>query len=129
VAFDKTGTLTEGKPAVVAVLSADAPGAVHEDELLGLAASLQATSSHPLALAVLAKARERGIVATPAREATALPGRGLQGSVDGRALALGSARLLQELGAHAGQLADDAARLQADGRTVSWLLASEEGVW
>src|SRR5690606_36123460 len=69
IAFDKTGTLTEGKPAVVAVLPAAGKGDGREDELLRLAASLQATSSHPLALAVLAKARERGLVATTAREA------------------------------------------------------------
>ncbi len=129
VAFDKTGTLTEGKPAVVAVLSADGPGAAEEARLLGLAASLQATSSHPLALAVLAKARERGLAIAPAREAVALPGRGLQGTVEGRLLALGSARLLQELGASPGRLADEAARLQADGRTVSWLVRSEQGGW
>ena len=129
IAFDKTGTLTEGKPAVVAVLPAAGKGDGREDELLRLAASLQATSSHPLALAVLAKARERGLVATTAREAVTLPGRGLQGTVDGRVLALGSARLLQELGAPSGGLADEAARLQAAGRTVSWLLAREEGGW
>ncbi len=129
VAFDKTGTLTEGKPALVAARSADGAGAVREDELLALAASLQATSSHPLALAVLAKARERGLAVTPAREAVALPGRGLRGTVDGRALALGSARLLAELGAPAGGLAEEAARLQADGRTVSWLLASAQDGW
>lgn len=129
VAFDKTGTLTEGKPAVVAVVSADGAGAAHEDDLLGLAAALQASSSHPLALAVLAKARERRLEVTAAREATALPGRGLRGSVDGRLLALGSARLLQELGAQADRLADDATRLLEAGRTVSWLLASDQDGW
>jgi Cu+-exporting ATPase len=129
VAFDKTGTLTEGKPALVAALSADGGGASREDALLALAASLQATSSHPLALAVLAKARERGLAVTPAREAVALPGRGLRGTVDGRDLALGSARLLAELGAQAGKLAAEAERLQADGRTVSWLLASAQDGW
>jgi Cu+-exporting ATPase len=129
VAFDKTGTLTEGKPSVVAVLPADGGGVVAQDELLGLAAALQATSSHPLALAVVAHARERGLGVKPAVEATALPGRGLRGKVDGRVLALGSSRLLEELGADAGVLAGEAARLQDDGRTVSWLLVSEQDGW
>src|SRR5690606_20930517 len=134
-AFDKTGTLTEGKPAVVAIVPADADEAAAQDErpapdaLLAQAAALQATSSHPLALAVLAKAHELGVPVAPAVDAAALPGRGVRGSVQGRLLALGSGRLREELGAEPGRLADEATRLQEAGRTVSWLMAQEQGAW
>ncbi len=119
VAFDKTGTLTEGKPALAAVEAA--PG-VERAEVLRLAAALQRTSTHPLALAVLDRVRAERIAVPAARQARALPGRGVEGEVGGRAVALGSTRLLQELGVDAGALAGAAARLEAQGRTVSWLV-------
>jgi Cu+-exporting ATPase len=119
VAFDKTGTLTEGKPALAAALPA--PG-VARDDVLRLAAALQATSSHPLALAVLDVVRAEHLAVPPAQGAKALPGRGVEGVVQGQAVLLGSTRLLRELGLAAGALAADAERLQNDGKTVSWLL-------
>ncbi|MFT3718475.1 heavy metal translocating P-type ATPase [Pseudorhodoferax sp.] len=119
VAFDKTGTLTEGKPALVAVQPAAGRDA---DEVLRLAAALQARSSHPLALAVLQRAQQQGLALPPAEDAGALPGRGVQGRVDGRPLALGSTRLLRERGIAAGPLAAEAERLEHEGRTVSWLI-------
>lgn len=119
VAFDKTGTLTEGRPALVAVEAADGSSA---DEVLRRAAALQATSDHPLAHAVLEKARAQGVPVAPAGDAQALPGRGLEGTVDGTRLALGSTRLLRELGVEPQGLAVVAARLEGEGRTVSWLI-------
>ncbi|HCE07902.1 MAG TPA: copper-transporting ATPase, partial [Oxalobacteraceae bacterium] len=77
VAFDKTGTLTEGKPAVVAVEGATLP----EQEVLALARALQQFSDHPLAKAVEAEASRRGADLRPARNAKALPGRGVQAEV------------------------------------------------
>ncbi len=124
VAFDKTGTLTAGRPGVVAVRPATG---ITGDELLRLAAALQQASEHPLARAVLAEATGRGLAWTSALDAQALPGRGLQAHVDGRLLALGSPRLLQESGADPGALAGDAAALAAEGRTVSWLLEMGTG--
>lgn len=114
VAFDKTGTLTVGQPTLSAVLPADGLG---RDEVLQLAAALQRSSSHPLALAVLAEAQ--GLPILPVEQARALPGRGVEGLVQGRQLALGSARLAQERGVavHA-----EAQRLEAEGHTVSWLI-------
>jgi P-type Cu+ transporter len=100
VAFDKTGTLTVGQPALAAVLPAEG---VARDELLQLAAALQRASSHPLAL----------------------PGRGIEGIVQGRRLSLGSARLAQEMRVDAGALANDAQRLEAEGHTVSWMIEGE----
>lgn len=119
VAFDKTGTLTEGKPALVAV--EPAPG-VARDELLRLAAALQQASEHPLARAVMASAHQAGFDVPAARNARALPGRGLEGEVGEARLALGSKRLLAESGVNAGALAARALSLESEGRTVSWLV-------
>jgi len=122
VAFDKTGTLTEGRPAVVAVLAA---AGVSEDEVVRLSAALQRSSSHPLAVAVTARAE--GLPVPEAVDAAALPGRGVEARVDGMRLALGSSRLLKELGAEPGTLAGEAHRLADEGRTVSWLLRRDDG--
>ncbi len=119
VAFDKTGTLTEGRPALARL--EPAPGLAH-DEVLALAAALQAHSEHPLGRAVTDAARARALAVPAARDATALPGRGLEATVDGRRLALGSKRLLRELGAPPGPLDEAAARLEGEGRTISWLI-------
>jgi Cu+-exporting ATPase len=123
VAFDKTGTLTEGKPALVAALPASAAG-LTRDALLALAASLQAGSEHPLARAVL-----QGVSAPVplAREVQALAGRGVAGRVGDRALRLGSARLMRELGVDTSALDTSAAEQQGQGRTVSWLAQVHEG--
>jgi len=119
VALDKTGTLTEGRPALVAVLPA---AAASRNEVLSLAAGLQQTSEHPLAHAVMTAARDEALTVPAAQQAQALPGRGVQALVQGRALALGSGRLLNELGVEQGALAAEAERLEREGRTVSWLI-------
>ncbi|WP_052158457.1 heavy metal translocating P-type ATPase [Pseudomonas aeruginosa] len=119
VAFDKTGTLTEGKPSLVAI---EVMGDVHPDEVLQLAAALQQTSDHPLAHAVMEKARAQGVAVESAREAQALPGRGVQAVVGGQHILLGSTRLMNEEGANPGALLAEAQRLEGEGRTISWLL-------
>lgn len=120
VAFDKTGTLTEGHPTITALQAADA----NENELLQLAASLQAGSEHPLARAVSAAAQGRGIALVAATGFKALPGRGVQALVAGRTLKLGSARMLDEAGLDQGALRAPAAAWQSQGNTVSWLIES-----
>ena len=124
VAFDKTGTLTEGRPTLVATLAADGHDTT---EVLRLAGALQQGSEHPLAQAVLAAASVDGLSLPAATDTQALPGRGLEAVVEGRRLALGSSRLLRERGVEAGALAAEAARLEAEGRTVSWLLRERDG--
>ena len=119
VAFDKTGTLTEGRPSLVAVLPA--AGQTRDDVLL-LSAALQQTSEHPLARAVMDRVGAEHLIVPQAHESQALPGRGLQASVRGQTLVIGSSRLLRELGIDRGELAGDAERLEAAGRTVSWLV-------
>jgi Cu+-exporting ATPase len=113
--IDKTGTLTEGKPRVVAVETGDGFG---EDELLRLAASLERSSEHPLAAAIVLAARERGLMLTDAADFDAPTGMGVTGIVDSRQVALGNARLLQRLGIPAGRFADMAETMRSDGQTV-----------
>jgi Cu+-exporting ATPase len=119
VAFDKTGTLTEGRPSLVAVHAA--PGQ-SRDAVLRLSAALQQSSEHPLARAVMAAVRTQSMPVPQALEVQALPGRGLQAIVDGQVVLLGSTRLMHENGLSAGPLAQEAERLEGDGRTVSWLM-------
>ncbi|MCC6719853.1 MAG: copper-translocating P-type ATPase [Acetobacteraceae bacterium] len=120
VAFDKTGTLTEGKPRLLALHPA--PG-VGEDEALRLAAALQSGSEHPLARAVVAAASDLAV--PPAEGMRALPGRGVEGIVEGRRLVLGSRRLLDETGGDPGELAAPDAALAAAGRSVAWLATAD----
>jgi len=123
VAFDKTGTLTEGRPQLLAI----EPLAVEPRELLRLAAGLQQGSQHPLARAVMEKAAAERIDVPAASDAKALPGRGVQASVEGRTLYLGSSRLMQELGADTAALAERAQALAREGRSISWLAAEARG--
>ena len=115
VVFDKTGTLTEGRPTLDALVATDGDDVA----LRAFAAALQAGSEHPLAKAVLAA---HGDAPRPlATDVQAVPGRGVRGTVDGRVLLLGSARLLAEAGIDTAALAARADVLAGDGCTVSWL--------
>ncbi len=115
VVFDKTGTLTEGRPQVTDTVGDDAA------TLLRLAAGLQQGSEHPLAHAVLEKAKTDGIDIPTPRDFTALPGKGLTASVEGRGLLLGNRRLMEEQGIGVDAHAATASDLEARGRTVMWL--------
>ncbi len=117
--IDKTGTLTEGKPKLVAVL----PEAGHdEDEVLRLAASLERGSEHPLAEAIVAGAEARGIELARAEDFEAITGKGVKGSVDGKAVALGNARLVANLGLDGGALLEVANARRDDGETVMFVI-------
>ncbi|WP_408887459.1 heavy metal translocating P-type ATPase [Teichococcus rhizosphaerae] len=124
VAFDKTGTLTEGRPRLEGLHPA--PG-VERATALAAAARLQAGSEHPLARAVLeaAEGGAEGGEARPAEAFRALPGRGVEGVVEGARLLLGSGRLLAESGAAPGPLAAAADEAAARGCTLSWLIRAE----
>ena len=115
VAFDKTGTLTAGRP----VLGTFESYGVERDTALAWGAAVQAGSEHPLAKAVLVAAE--GLKLPRAEDASAVPGRGVQASVSGRRLVIGSARWMRELGVDLAPLAAKAAGLEAQGMTVSWL--------
>jgi Cu+-exporting ATPase len=112
---DKTGTLTEGRPRLVAALPQPD---FDETELLRAAAGLERASEHPLAAAVLAAARERGIALDAATDFEARPGRGVVGGVGGRRVALGNRALLDEERIDAGVLAEQGESLRATGATA-----------
>ncbi|MDT7746630.1 MAG: cation-transporting P-type ATPase [Pseudonocardiales bacterium] len=94
VAFDKTGTLTEGTPRVTEVRPLPTDGGLGADELLRLAAAAEYAGEHPLARAVVAAARERGITVPRAAGFTSAPGRGVRATVEGQVVEVGSPRLL-----------------------------------
>jgi P-type Cu+ transporter len=115
---DKTGTLTEGKPRLIAVKATPGFG---EDDVLRLAASLERGSEHPLAAAIVAGAAEGSITLAKAEDFRSVTGKGVVGRVDGRALALGNARLMQDVGVTIDTLTAEADGLRADGGTVMFL--------
>jgi Cu+-exporting ATPase len=115
---DKTGTLTEGKPKVTALLPT---GGTSEADLLRLAASLEVASEHPLAEAIVAAARERGVTLSEAVDFEALTGKGVRGRVDGAVVALGNAKLLDALNIPAGGAAEEADRRRGEGETVMFV--------
>jgi P-type Cu+ transporter len=115
---DKTGTLTEGRPAYERSVPAEGYTA---DEVLRLAASLDQGSEHPLAAAIVAAARERGLALVAPEDFDSASGIGVRGLVEGRALALGNTALMQQLGADVGPLAKDAEALRSQGASVMYL--------
>ncbi len=117
IAFDKTGTLTRGEPTLVEVLPG--PG-IDEDGVLRAAAALQRNASHPLAQAVTRAARGR-VAVVDASDQRVVPGRGVEGTVQGMPMLLGSEAWMDELGVDRGALAVRARAFQEQGRSVAWL--------
>ncbi len=113
--IDKTGTLTEGKPSVVAVRPA---GGFEESELLRLTASLERSSEHPLATAIVRSANERGLTLAPVENFDAPNGKGVTGSVEGRKLVIGNRRIMTEAGIDTSSLDQSADDLRRDGATA-----------
>ncbi|MGQ7858172.1 heavy metal translocating P-type ATPase [Pseudomonas sp. 32A] len=118
VVFDKTGTLTSGAPKIAHLAAVDG----NEAALLQQAGALQRGSEHPLAKAVLDACAEQGLNVADVSASQSLTGRGIAGTLDGRQLALGNRRLLEETGLSTGDLADSASAWEAEGRTLSWLI-------
>jgi Cu+-exporting ATPase len=113
--FDKTGTLTEGKPRLASVATL---GELPANEILRLAASLEQGSEHPLASAIVAGARERGQEPVAAQGFRSITGKGVVGTVEGRAVALGNPALFEELGIAPDDLPRRAEQGRRDGQTV-----------
>lgn len=118
VVFDKTGTLTSGTPKIAHLAAVDG----NQSLLLQQAGALQRGSEHPLAKAVLDACNEQGLKVEDVSASQSLTGRGIAGTLDGRLLALGNRRLLEESGLEAGDLAASAKHWEAEGRTLSWLI-------
>ncbi len=115
---DKTGTLTVGRPAFERAVAAEG---FSEDDVLRLAASLDQGSEHPLAAAIVAAARERGLLLAKAEQFDSESGIGVRGSVAGQSLALGNAALMQQLGVDVAALAAQAEALRGQGASVMHL--------
>lgn len=121
--FDKTGTLTEGKPRLISVV----PENLSQEEFLRLAASLERGSEHPLAQAIVKGAESKKITLSEAKDFKSVTGRGVQGTIDGRALVLGNQKWIEELGVNAGRFNAEADRLRKDGQTVMFLVDTGQG--
>lgn len=115
---DKTGTLTEGKPTVTKIVAAESFG---EDELLMLAASLEQGSEHPLAHAIVMAAKDKGLDLAKADDFDSPTGKGVVGTIKGRAVALGNVMLMEERGVDIQALSAQADELRADGATAIFM--------
>ena len=115
---DKTGTLTQGKPAVVAIEPAEGFDA---GEVLRLAASLERSSEHPLALAIVRAAEEKRLVISEPSEVDQPVGKGITGSIDGRRIIAGNARFMDEQNIPTAELSERADRLRSEGATAIFL--------
>jgi Cu+-exporting ATPase len=117
VIVDKTGTLTEGKPTLTDVVALQGD----EAEVLGLAAALERGSEHPLAEAIVAGARDRGLSPGSAADFEAVTGKGVRGTVDGRNVALGNPAMMRDLGLETGEAEARADTLRTDGKTAMFV--------
>jgi P-type Cu2+ transporter len=114
IVLDKTGTLTEGKPALTDVVTVDGRS---EEDLLRLVAPAERGSEHPLAEAIVAGARERGIEPADATQFQAIAGHGIQAEVDGHAVLVGNRKLMEDSGVDVRALEEKAAALAGTGKT------------
>ncbi|MDP3211691.1 cation-translocating P-type ATPase [Methylotenera sp.] len=127
VAFDKTGTLTEGHPKLITMQSsAKDSDAQATDQLLILAASLQAGSEHPLAKAVTNAANAKDLPLQVTQNLQALAGKGVVGEVGVQRLYFGSTRLMNDLKVNLSKFKDDALLLEQEGRSISWLAQARD---
>ena len=115
---DKTGTLTLGKPAMTTL---ETLGADDAEDVLRLAASLERGSEHPLAAAIVAAAEDRGLTLAQAEEFASVTGKGVTGTIDGRTVALGNARLMQDMNVDITACTDRAEALRHTGETVMFM--------
>lgn len=115
---DKTGTLTEGRPRLTSVV---ALSGTNESDLLRLAASLERGSEHPLAAAIVAASQEKGQTLSDTEGFRSVTGKGVIGTVEGRTVALGNHKLLEELAIAPGALLEQAEVLRREGQTVMFV--------
>jgi len=115
---DKTGTLTEGKPRVVAVVPADG---FDEATVLSLGASLERSSEHPLAAAIVASAKQRDVAIQDVADFRSITGKGVTGKIGGRQVSVGNANLLKDLGVASASLESRADELRRDGATAMFV--------
>ncbi len=120
---DKTGTLTEGKPKLVDVALTDTRD---EQSVLGLAASLERGSEHPLAAAIVTGAQEKGAPFSHVEDFESRTGKGVTGRVDDHSVALGNRKLVEDLGIEIGSLVEKSEAMRGQGETVMYLVIDDE---
>ncbi len=120
---DKTGTLTEGKPELVTIVSVDGND---DNNNLRLAASLERASEHPLAEAIVRGAESREVELVAVEDFQSITGKGVTGTIAGKHVALGNAKLLQSLDVDPGSLPEQAEKLRAQGQTVMLLAIDKQ---
>jgi P-type Cu+ transporter len=121
--IDKTGTLTEGKPKLIAIVTA---AGFDETLVLRLAASVERASEHPLAAAIVVAAAERDLPLAEVGGFDSPAGKGVFGTVEGRKVALGSGKFLTEIGIDTSPLESDAERLRREGATVIYVAVDDD---
>ena len=114
IILDKTGTITRGKPELTNVV---ADNGFDEDELLRLTAAVERSSEHPLASAIVEGALARGLDLPEVADFGAIPGHGVEATVEGRRVLLGNAKLMADRGVALGRLEDEAKQMADDGKT------------
>ncbi|MGF7009506.1 Cu+-exporting ATPase [Lachnospiraceae bacterium PF1-22] len=120
VILDKTGTITEGKPAVVDIITREPP-----EELLRVAATLETSSEHPLALAIVAKAAEKGIKLASVKEFSSVTGKGVVGEIEGNKYYIGNEKILELAGVSDHEYREKADQAASQGQTP--MFVAKEG--
>jgi Cu+-exporting ATPase len=120
IILDKTGTITKGKPELTDIVSRE-PSAKSRDEVLRLAAGVEKSSEHPLAAAIVEGAQARGLTLKDAETFTAIPGHGVEATIEGRTILLGNLKLMKERGIPVNDLEVQAMRLADDGKTPMYV--------
>ncbi|HEY2025779.1 MAG TPA: heavy metal translocating P-type ATPase, partial [Gemmatimonadaceae bacterium] len=125
IALDKTGTVTEGRPTVTDVIGAPG-GSLTDDELVALVAALEAQSEHPLADAIVRHAKERGLTLAAAQRFKSASGRGVAGTIGGRAVVVGNELLMRDHGIDPSPLRTRTESLAAEGKTPVYVAIDGE---
>lgn len=120
IVFDKTGTLTKGKPEVTDIVALGSP----EEELLRIAASLEQGSEHPLAESIVNHAKAKGLLLASAERFQAIPGHGIEGTLQGKKYFLGNRKLMEKVGIDANEIESRMQSLEEQGRTA--MILSDE---
>jgi P-type Cu+ transporter len=125
IVLDKTGTITKGEPELTDVVAADGR---NEDDILALAAAVEAGSEHPIARAVADGAKDRDIDVAKVSDFEAITARGVKGTVDGKTVRVGTPRLAEESGIGFDHLAEHFERLESEGKTTFLVMVDDEAV-
>jgi Cu+-exporting ATPase len=125
IVFDKTGTLTHGKPQVTNVVTL---GSEDERTILGVAASLERQSEHPLADAIVRYADDQSISRTDVTDFKAMPGHGVRGTINGKIFAIGNRKLIADLGLGIADAEQEMERLEKEGKTVMIVASDKDAI-